>query len=165
MKTIITLILLINAAVTYTQSNTCACCGEEYKKFDFWSGNWQVSSNDQFAGTNNIYYIQDSCILLENWVGAAGTTGTSMNYFNKVDSTWNQLWIDNQGNKLQLNGQFNGESMVLISEPTVNKQNQIIINKITWTPLEDGTVRQLWEATRDGGKQWQIIFDGIYSKS
>ena len=87
-----------------------------------------------------------------------------MNFFEKLDKTWNQLWIDNQGNTLKLKGQFDGESMVLISDPAINRDNHIVINKITWTPLENGDVRQLWESSQDGGNSWQVLFDGNYSK-
>lgn len=164
MKIIFINLLLIFTSSTYSQSNTCACCTNEYRKFDFWSGNWHVTSNGQAAGTNNIYFIQDSCILMENWVGAGGTTGSSFNFYDKTDKTWNQLWIDNQGNKLKLKGQLDGNSMVMMSDPSINGNNQIVIHKITWTPLDNGDVRQLWESTQNGGKSWSVLFDGNYSK-
>ena len=164
MKTLFTLLLVMVTSTAYLQSNSCACCGDEYKKFDFWAGNWNVTSNGQQAGTNNITYIQDGCILMEDWVGASGSTGSSMNFYDKTDKTWNQLWIDNQGNALKLKGQFDGTSMVLMSTPAVNQNNQIVIHKISWTPLDDGSVRQLWESTQDGGNQWNILFDGNYVK-
>ena len=151
-------------APVFGQNSSCACCTEEYKKFDFWAGNWTVTNNGKTAGTNDIYYVQDSCILLENWKTAGKYTGTSMNYYDATDKTWNQLWIDNQGASLKLKGQHDGTSMVLMSSPTVNEKNQIVIHKITWTPQESGDVRQLWESTVDGGKSWNALFDGIYSR-
>ena len=30
------------------------------------------------------------------------------------------------------------------------------------TPNEDGTVRQVWEISRDHGINWRSIFDGLY---
>ena len=38
------------------------------------------------------------------------------------------------------------------------------LNRITWTPNKDGTVRQLWEASTDQGKTWQVAFDGLYRR-
>ena len=35
-------------------------------------------------------------------------------------------------------------------------------NRITWTPNPDGSVRQLWEASQDGGATWSMLFDGLY---
>ena len=36
-------------------------------------------------------------MLQENWISNTVNKGTSYNYFNPVDTTWNQLWLDNQG--------------------------------------------------------------------
>ena len=38
------------------------------------------------------------------------------------------------------------------------------VQRITWTPLDDGRVRQHWEATTDGGKAWSTVFDGYYAR-
>jgi len=39
-----------------------------------------------------------------------------------------------------------------------------IEHKITWTPLEDGRVKQHWEMSRDGGATWTDAFVGFYSR-
>lgn len=44
----------------------------------------------------------------------------------------------------------------------INSSGNIVINRIKWTPNDDGTVRQLWEGSKDGGQNWSIIFDGNY---
>jgi hypothetical protein len=38
-------------------------------------------------------------------------------------------------------------------------------SRITWTPLPDGRVRQLWEVSSDGGSSWAVSFDGYYERS
>ena len=43
-------------------------------------------------------------------------------------------------------------------------QGNDIINRITWTPLEDGRVRQRWQASGDGGETWTEVFDGYYQR-
>lgn len=146
----------------FGQSTSCSCCTSEHQNFNFWLGDWNVYSNDKLAGTNSIILAQDSCLLIENWVGSGATTGTSMNFFNSVEKNWNQLWIDSNGNILKLKGNFYGKSMVLISDPSVNSSGNIVLNRIKWTPNDDGTVRQLWEGSKDGGQNWSIIFDGNY---
>ncbi len=35
-------------------------------------------------------------------------------------------------------------------------------NRMTWTPLDNGYVRQHWEVTSDGGTTWSTAFDGEY---
>jgi hypothetical protein len=42
---------------------------------------------------------------------------------------------------------------------------ELQIDKITWTPNSDGSVRQLWESSTDHGKTWNIAFDGLYKKA
>ncbi len=37
-----------------------------------------------------------------------------------------------------------------------------ILNRITWSPQGDGSVRQLWETSNDGGETWSVAFDGRY---
>ena len=41
----------------------------------------------------------------------------------------------------------------------------LAMNEITWTRGADGTVRQLWRVTKDGGKTWTTAFDGKYVRS
>ena len=67
------------------------------------------------------------------------------------------------GGNLHLRGAFNGTSMVLSGErPGPN--GVIVQNRIRWTPLADGRVRQTWESSNDGGKTWTVSFDGYYKK-
>ena len=40
-----------------------------------------------------------------------------------------------------------------------------LLERITWTPLSDGSVRQLWEQSADAGAKWTIVFDGRYTKA
>ena len=143
----------------------CPCCGPEYRQFDFWLGDWITTTPDgKTAGTNNIVLLQDSCILQENWASAQGAyTGTSYNYYDRSDGLWHQLWIDNQGQTLDLKGTREGSQMILSSDPVKTPDGKMIVNRITWTAKPDGTVRQLWETSTDKG-EWTVAFDGLYRK-
>jgi hypothetical protein len=39
------------------------------------------------------------------------------------------------------------------------------VNEIRWTKEPDGSVRQLWRVSADGGKEWKVAFDGRYVRS
>ena len=160
---------LVFASSFWAQSSnpkTCPCCKEEFRQFDFWIGTWNVTSNDKAAGQNTISIQQDSCVLKEEWVSATpGYTGTSYNFYNPSTKKWHQTWIDNQGSSLFLSGSLVGGQMILQDELQTNTKGEKIQNRITWTPNEDGTVRQLWEATKDGGETWNVLFDGNYIKN
>jgi hypothetical protein len=39
-----------------------------------------------------------------------------------------------------------------------------IQERLTFFKLPDDQVRQLWEQSRDAGKTWQVVFDGLYKR-
>lgn len=162
------LLLLLFPAYFFAQSPTsgdCPCCTEQHKQFDFWEGNWETfkTGTDTLLGTNHILKLQDQCILQENWAAAKGKyTGTSYNWWDGTH--WNQSWIDNQGGSLKLSGNWRGTKMVLESEEMTGQQGKPYFNRITWTPAEDGSVRQLWQVSTDQKKTWKTLFDGTYKK-
>jgi hypothetical protein len=38
------------------------------------------------------------------------------------------------------------------------------IERITWTPDADGSVRQHWQQSTDDGETWATVFDGTYRR-
>ena len=103
------LLLFVFLLVGYglsAQTDTCACCTENHKAFDFWIGKWTVTNPDgSAAGKNTINKIQNGCALQENWTSAkGGYTGVSHNFYNATKKRWEQVWIDNGGAQLKLYG-------------------------------------------------------------
>jgi hypothetical protein len=137
------------------------CNAAEFRQFDFWLGDWDVTSraNPGSSSRNRITLINGGCTLREEYTTPLGYAGTSLNFYDAGRGVWHQTWIDNQGGALYLDGRLEGGSMVLAT--TADPQN---VQRITWTPLEDGRVRQHWEATTDGGKAWSTVFDGYYAR-
>lgn len=138
------------------------CSADSYRQFDFWIGHWDVTQNDQPAGSNHIEAIDNGCALSENWVSAnAGFTGHGLNSYDRTSGRWHQTWVDSGGTLLQLSGGLENGAMVL-SGDTVSAEGRTVTNRITWTPRDDGTVRQHWEAK--DGSDWTTLFDGIYTR-
>ncbi|MCH8227728.1 MAG: hypothetical protein IIC63_04850 [Proteobacteria bacterium] len=54
--------------------------------------------------------------------------------------------------------------MVLSGERPSRDGSGTSLHRITWTPREDGAVRQLWEVSKDNGSNWSVLFDGLYEK-
>lgn len=157
------LMLCVNL-VGFAQDD-CACCTEIHAQFDFWLGEWTVKNDQgQIVGENSISKIEDNCIMLEKWNGAKGTTGTSHNYYDTSDRTWNQLWIDNKGNVLKLKGGLQGESMMLRSDIIKGDNGKEYYNQISWIRSEDGSVLQLWEIFDTKGQLLNTAFKGHYYK-
>ena len=114
MRRILFLIVLTLAVVRAAAQTPCSCCTPQHRQFDFWLGEWEVyDTTGTLVGHNNLVLMQDSCLMQENWTGSRGGTGTSYNYYDQTDKSWNQLWIDNQGSVLKLKGTYFDNKMVL----------------------------------------------------
>lgn len=167
MKRLSTLLITLftMTSLSNAQTKDCPCCTEFHKQFDFWVGEWNVyDTNDKLVGENSITKLEDGCLLNEHWRSVNGGSGRSYNYFNSTDSTWNQVWIDNQGGNLVLKGKARINKMVLKSELLRGKKVAFYANQITWTKNEDGSVTQLWEILDQNDKVLSVVFEGIYRK-
>ena len=142
------------------------CETPAHRQFDFWVGDWKVTAGERLAGTNSIRRVHGGCALEENWqgAGAGGISGSSFNIFDPASGAWHQTWVDSAGTLLQLDGGMVDGSMVLSgSRPAPS--GGTALHRISWTPNEDGTVRQLWETSLDEGSSWSVLFDGLYVKA
>jgi hypothetical protein len=138
------------------------CDTPEFRQFDFWIGDWDVTTNGQPAGTNLITLEEDGCVIHEHWKGSRGGTGQSFNFYTRTSKQWRQTWIDNSGNPLDLYGEYRDRKMTLTGKTPAARGS--VIQRITFFDNPDGTVRQLWESSTDDGKTWVVAFDGLYRK-
>ncbi len=137
------------------------CTAAEFRQFAFWLGEWEVSSQGKPVGVNRIEADLDGCLITEHWRSHSGVSGRSLNVYDRTTQRWRQFWVDNQGGVLQLEGESDGEgSMRLQSNPNAPTRD-----RIHWQRQADGSVRQRWEQSTDGGQQWNVVFDGLYRKS
>jgi len=135
---------------------------DEYRQFDFWLGHWRVlDTNDVFQGHNRIVARESGCVLVENWASSAGTTGMSMNFYDLSAAEWAQVWISG-GIQLEIRGGLTDGSMALTGRIHYNASGNDRAFRGTWTPLDDGVVRQHFEESQDEGKTWYTWFDGYY---
>lgn len=139
----------------------------ETRQFDFWLGEWDVTSPDgRLWGSSKIERVADGYGLLEQRFGEMAfenTSGFSLNAWNTEKKQWQQFWIGETGTLLELKGGLDAEGrMVLEGEHTADGQR--VFNRITWAPGSAGTVHQRWERSRDGGRTWATVFDGIYAR-
>ena len=151
--------------VATVRSPTPTCTSAEQHQFDFWIGDWVVtdSAGAKVLGTEHNVPVLGGCALQENWHGSDGSEGTSLNAFLVGPKKWHQSWIASNGNLLLLDGAFADGKMVLQGASAGPKGT--ILNRITWTPLADGRVRQTWDISVDGGKTWTLSFDGFYKRA
>jgi len=157
---------LVVSSAAWAQESAAAepppadCSAAEYRAFDFWVGAWNVSSDGQYAGTNDVTAEYGGCALREHWQGSDGGKGTSLNGYDRKTQRWKQLWIDDRGALVELVGGLEDEAMVMSSkEPGNDGRN----HRVSWTPQPDGDVRQLWQSRR-GDENWVTVFDGRYRR-
>lgn len=142
------------------------CSSLAHQQFDFWVGDWKVyhTQADTLVGQNRIERILNGCVIQENWTGATGFQGKSINTFNPIDSTWNQVWVDVGGATYHFKGKWNQERMLMKGQ-TIGRNGQVVLFEMSYTPNKTtGHVRQLWKQSSDDGENWAVIFDGIYKK-
>jgi tetratricopeptide (TPR) repeat protein len=149
------------------QKNTTPCRNSpEFRQLDFWLGEWDVEANGQFAGTSSVQLILDDCVIFENWTSrglSQGYSGKSFNVFNPALKKWEQLWVDNTGSVLTLQGEYKDGTLQYRGE-TPQADGTKTNERLTFFKLPDDRVHQVWEQSRDGGKSWQVIFDGLYKR-
>jgi len=173
MKFLLSLALLLPLTVAAQEMDSDSpapknlCSSHEYQQFDFWIGDWSVTSDGQPAGTNSIHPIHNGCALQENWQGAGegGISGTSFNIYDQATGRWHQTWVDDSGTLLLLDGGLNDGVMVLSGQRPKRDGSGVTQHRISWTPNADGSVRQLWEASKDEGGSWTVLFDGLYTQA
>ena len=128
--------------------------------FSFWVGEWDVyqTGTEQLVGKSRIERMLGGNYLRESYFSTQGYEGTSINTYNQAFKRWEQYYVDNGGLVLHIKGNFDGKSMVLMdcSEENLN------CNRISFTPLADGNVQQVWDQSKDGGQNWSNAFDGTY---
>jgi hypothetical protein len=150
---------------TAATAPVAACSTAEYRQFDFWIGGWVVHGGpkvDQLQGTSRIERSDNGCWLVEHWHSARGSDGTSLNAWDARYQAWRQFWTGADGVVLRLEGGLQDGAMVMTGE-LPRAQGGVQLQKIRWTPGDDGSVEQRWETSDDAGASWQVAFLGRYT--
>ena len=158
---IVVTFLIFASSNLYGQGQGCTG-NPHFNDFDFWIGDWEVrnNANNNEAGKNTIEKLLNNCLVMENWQGAKGSVGKSINYFNPLTDKWRQVWVA-PGNVIDIEGGLVQGSMVLVGSIDYfnDKKYQF---RGTWTPSNDGSVRQFFEQYDADEKIWKPWFDGKY---
>lgn len=170
MRRLVAMAAIASAMFTHTAAAQSsgpppACETPEHRQFDFWIGEWEVvDTAGTVLGTNRITRAMQGCVVHEHWTGARGMTGESFNLYRPGTGTWHQSWVDSSGSLLLLDGHVENGAMVLRGE-TPAPDGATRLHRISYSRLENGNVRQLWEMSTDGGASWTVAFDGRYRRS
>ena len=148
-----------------THAPTPCATDPERRKFDFWVGEWDVTTaGNTPVGKSSIQIINGGCSVLENWTSMRGGTGKSLNSFNPNISKWQQYWVDQSGGVIEYrDSEWHGNSLSYFTRST-QADGKTVIQRLTFTPLTDSTVRQHSERSTDDGKTWVTTYDFYYHR-
>ncbi len=139
------------------------CKSPEFRKLDFWVGEWDVAISQGHAGSSSVTLEEDGCVVHEHWKSVRGETGQSFNYYDRNDQKWHQEWISNSGHALHLAGTDSAGAIHYTGE-TVGPKGGRVMHRLSFIPDSAGRVRQLWDISTDGGKTWSTAWDGLYTR-
>ena len=132
----------------------------ESRQFDFWLGEWTVTSEGETIATSRIEKAASGCVIVENYAQSDGFTGTSINFFDPVLGKWRQTWADSAGGVSEFSGEFGAKAMRFEGES--HRGSKRVLRKMTLFNLGNGEVRQYSELSRDDGKTWGPHYDFKY---
>lgn len=152
-------------ALELIKMNAYPCLSDEnFRHFDFWLGEWDVFVNGQKVGDNSITMANGGCAIHEDYTtGNRNFTGQSINYYDRQDQKWHQVWVGSGGGVLDYTEIDKAEGMLQFQCSFLNPQGNTSYSRLTFTENDDGTVRQLFENSSDG-ENWTPGFDGLYKK-
>ena len=158
-------IALTGSAFAQDTGASGPCQAPGYDQFDFWLGDWEVTSPDgTVQGRNVITSEENGCLIVERWRSTSGGTGQSYNFYDPVTETWRQVWVST-GALIDYEGGLTDTGSMKL-EGTITYQNSGITAPFfgEWTPNEDGSVTQHFEQYDAETEQWTPWFTGLYTK-
>jgi len=154
----------IAAAATIRAARFPCEADERHHAFDFWIGEWNVTQNGLFAGTNSVQPILGHCTIFEQWESASGGLGKSFNFYDPAHDHWRQIWISDSGTIIEFTGEARDGGIFFTAQTTNPADGSVTDHKFEFTQLEGGIVRQSWETSTDEGASWTSIWDGRYER-
>jgi tetratricopeptide (TPR) repeat protein len=147
--------------------NAAPCEDEEFRQFDFWLGDWDVTSTADGSqqGTSHISKEMGGCVLWENWTAGGGINfGKSYNTYNINLHRWEQYWVDNTAGTIFFYGNLKNGVMDYWTDDVPQVNGTSLRRHLQFFNLPEGKVRQFSQGSTDGGKTWNVEYDLTYSK-
>lgn len=151
------------AAVTKIRGNRYPCLVDpRHHAFDFWIGEWDVYNGGQLAGWNSIQPILGHCALFEQWTGGGGGVGKSFNYYDPGHDHWRQIWIADSGSFIEFTGEARDGGIYYTATTRNPADGTETLHRFNFSQNDDGSVRQHWMQSTDGGENWNSVWDAKY---
>jgi hypothetical protein len=148
--------------------NAEPCEDSEFKQFDFWLGDWDVTSAaDGIArGSSHISREMGGCVIWENWTSAGSPYfGKSYNTWNPNQKRWEQYWVDTSAGVMFFHGNLKGNIMDYWTDDVPQSAGGTLLRHLQFFNLGPNKVRQFSQGSSDGGKSWHVEYDLIYTRA
>ena len=157
-------------AASGAQTPEKPCAEVQQKQFDFWVGEWELTWPGEKAGQtghggNSIKRIMGGCVIEERFIGGESMhlRGMSVSTFVPRGGKWKQTWVDNEGGYLDFVGEFKDGQMIL-SREGVAPDGEKILQRMVWKNISPKELDWSWESSKDGGKNWQVLWPIHYKR-
>lgn len=145
-------------------NNAPCTASEKYRQFDFWIGEWNVTSKGQPVGKSSIKLILDSCVIFENWTGMK--EGKSLNMYDVITGKWKQTWVDYSGAWTEfIDGEYKDSKMVFLTRNDKQTDGTFLMRRLSFFNLDHNHVRQFSEMSKDNGITWSVEYDFLYTRA
>jgi len=132
-----------------------------FRQLDFWVGEWDVSNPEGVViASSSITSDLGGCVVRERYT-TPSYAGESINVYDRSDGRWHQTWVDVTGAFTEYVGDLVDGQMVYVASEQQNGRDVRL--RMTFTPLDSGSVRQFGEISFDGGKTWRTRYDLKYT--
>ena len=155
------------ALAKQVQHNANPCEDAEFKQFDFWVGDWDVSSaaDGVHRGASHISKEMGGCVVWENWTSAGSPYfGKSYNTWNPNLKRWEQYWVDTGAGVMFFHGGLKENVMDYWTDDIPQSTGGTLLRHLQFFNLGADKVRQFSQGSTDGGKTWHTEYDFIYTR-
>ena len=155
------------ALAKQVQHNAAPCEDAEFKQFDFWLGDWDVTSaaDGMHRGASHISKEMGGCVVWENWTSAGSPYfGKSYNTWNPNLKRWEQYWVDTSAGVMFFHGELKNNIMDYWTDDVPQAGGGTLLRHLQFFNLGPDKVRQFSQGSNDGGKTWHTEYDLIYTR-
>ena len=148
--------------------NSAPCEDPEFQQFDFWLGDWNVTSaaDGTPRGSSHISKEMGGCVVWENWTSAGSPYfGKSYNTWNPNLKRWEQYWVDTSAGVMFFHGQLKNNIMDYWTDDVPQSSGGTLLRHLQFFNLDPDKVRQFSQGSNDGGKTWHTEYDLIYTRT
>ncbi|HUP87809.1 MAG TPA: hypothetical protein VM100_00510 [Longimicrobiales bacterium] len=140
------------------------CDDALYHKLDFWVGAWDVyDPNGKKYATQDVRRVVEGCGLTAEWNGPDGNRGLMLIGYDPVLKGWRAVYMSNQIPRESTifvrfsDPDYSGAGVRITRDVTNRGAGER--ERMTFTPLDGGRMRQLLEVSHDSGASWTTVFN------